>query len=307
MCTRSACWLLCQARTPRTGHRCQVVESVNLPPGFAGDEAAQRLEAAREALPQLVGEVNAILVLVAACPSRRRGAVRDVSMGLVTRVANMFDSILALGPRYESALVLMRCLTESTVNLIFLQQSGAQLDVARRFKRASLYEDRLVLAGLDVHEPPLDGAKRMLGSVLRDAVGDMQAVWSVRKDDRAWSSDRSVEARTRRIGRMDLYDHVYRPLSSCVHGRWAALAALDLQIGEGGRLSPRLDRGRYHIGFAITACWVSLQAADAYLSIANTATATRLRESVSLLAASVNELDQLASGGYPPRGSSHVG
>lgn len=71
--------------------------------GLIAEDAVERLDVARNLLPQLVGPVNGLLVLVGGCPSRRRGVSRDVSMALMVRIANLFDSLLALGSRYESA------------------------------------------------------------------------------------------------------------------------------------------------------------------------------------------------------------
>jgi hypothetical protein len=269
--------------------------------GLVAEDAVERLDIAWSLLPRLVGSVNGLLVLVAGCSSRRRGVGRDVSVALMVRIANLFDSVLALGPRYESSLILLRCLTESAINLIYLGEAEDRSQMAQRFKQASLYEDRLILAALDRHEPPLDGAKRMMGSLLGEAARNISSVRLAHKDDRTWSDDASVEARARRIAREDLYDHVYRPLSSCVHGRWAALAALSLQREEGKGWSPRLDHGRIHVGFAVTACWIALQAADAYLSLAGTSAASRLRKPVSEFIDLVESLDRMASGNHRAR------
>lgn len=269
--------------------------------GLLAKDAVDRLDVAWNLLPQLVGSVNGLLVLVAGCPSRRRGVSRNVSMALMVRIANLFDSLLALGPRYESALILLRCLTESAIDLIYLEKSSDRAKVAQRFKKASLYEDRLILTALDQHEPTLDGARRMMGSLLGEATKNLSGVRLARRNHRIWSNDASIEARARRIAREDLYDHVYRPLSSCVHGRWAALAALDLQVDDGGSWTPRLDDGRFHIGFAITSCWIALQAGDAYLGLAGTSGAVRLRESVSEFIDLVEELDRMAGGDHRNR------
>lgn len=97
-----------------------------------------------------------------------------------------------------------------------------------------------------------------MGSLLGEATKNPSGVRLAQRDDRTWSDDASIEARARRVAREDLYDHMYRPLSSCVHGRWAALAALDLRVDDRGSWMPRLDDGRFHVGFAITACWIAL-------------------------------------------------
>ena len=262
--------------------------------GLLATDAVERLEVAQRLLPQLVGSVNGLLVLVAGCPSRRRGVCRDVSVALMVRIANLFDSLLALGPRYASALILLRCLTESTIDLVYLEEAENRSQVARRFKQASLYEDRLILVALDRYEPPLDGTKRMMGSLLGEAARNLSSVRLAHKDDRTWSDDASVEARAAAsLARISTTTSTVRcPAASTAGGpplrRWA-------YAPREGR-SPRLDAGRIHVGFAVTACWIALQAADAYVRLAGTAAASPLRAPVSELIGLAEDLDRLASG-----------
>jgi Family of unknown function (DUF5677) len=167
-----------------------------------------------------------------------------VLVGLLVRCYKLYDSLLmlVLDGRHEIALILLRALVDSVVNITYMSRATdpeATTEAFVRSARAYDEEGRKDRGGPSTFVAP--GEDRVVGSVLRHLACTELAPGSVSASDKRWSGDAGAKARAESVGLLGMYRHSFAAGSHAVHGDWNDLYAFHLAEIKNATFIPHLD------------------------------------------------------------------
>ena len=189
------------------------------------------------------------LLIVGAETFTLRGALPDspdrvVLSGLMVRCYKLYDSLvfLALDGRHETALILLRALVDTVVNLTYISRASDSAAAAEAFIRSARARD---IEGRKEHRGPASfvapGEDRVVGSTLRHLASSGLAAGPISASDKWWSGPGGSKERAKSAGLLGMYHHSFAAGSRAVHGDWGDLVAFHLVETEDGTFIPHLD------------------------------------------------------------------
>jgi Family of unknown function (DUF5677) len=173
-----------------------------------------------------------------------------VLCGLMVRCYKLYDSLLALAlhGRYETALILLRALVDTVVNIAYLSRAQDPPAAAEAFIKSARAYDQENHAE---HQGPSSfvapGEDRVVGSTLRHLASWGLAPGPVSSADKYWSGRGGAKKRAESVGLLGTYFHSFAAGSHAVHGDWSDLVAFHLLEVTDGAYLPRLDYRGIHL------------------------------------------------------------
>ena len=193
--------------------------------------------------------------------------VEGVLKGHMVRVYKLYDTMiyLVVDRRGEMAPILLRCLADTLVNLLYILQSEDRNETAERFVRSCLaYEKKLleeVECGRD--DPPPPSKQRILSSVHRRFARAAIDPDEVSSSSRHRRFGPDTFSKARRVGLDGLYEFVFSMCSRRVHGQWYDMEISHLN-DEGDRYAPRTEYDTPRPQILECGSVLALLAAEAY-------------------------------------------
>jgi hypothetical protein len=233
----------------------------------SSDEFLRDLVEASNVVRWHLGVASAVIPAVAV--DNRRLALLA---GHMVRMYKLYDTCLFLlvEERAEPAIILMRSLTETAINLAFLllNEDPALID---KYMRSSLAYERKRWDEIEKrkHRPPLPIEVSMQASVERAFSRAGLKVTDVEWKERNWAGNTFAKAeKVSKSGEADMvgwYEFAFRPTSHAVHGTWHDLESHHLRE-ENGQLLPELQYTSSQPQMIDGPSVICLQAARSYVS-----------------------------------------